>query len=491
MTIDIKKTGIAMAWILSLAAILPFVVLFNFNHPLGVHEWDWITNWGGRWAGESFWAQQRHWYLTTMGRYSSTALMSLTDEWYTLGRFQALFALFYLLWGYGLYLLLRTTLRLSLKSTITILLGLLLAYLHQLSGPYDTIYRYTSVLTYQTGLLALFIWLAALYRAFTTRTSLIFQWLVLPLLAIFAVGTNEITLVTINLVWGTVLLVSRPPNIPLWFWILGFIIIGASLTAVLAPGNYQRMEAYQNTVEPGGIFLLTAEVTAFLWTDWILDGLWLPLTLLWLPFAWRLADNGYRLFHHPAAWLGFIVLLIPIALFPLLWGTRGASLPERIVDMLYLTVLLGWLGACVALCRQWRGKWPNYAPVLKPPLIVLISLWAFGQVFFQGLQIDRTTGKKKSAWDLVEVDANIGRAWKVLLSGKAQKYDQEMQRQYAVLEQCKVPICQVPPPSDPPAFLYESLSDRRTKTGDPFMGKYFAPTIKKVVYQQPAAKRQK
>lgn len=122
----------------STLVVLPFLFLCLYWHPVGTHGVDWISNWGGKYDAMGWWAQQADWYQTTMGRYSSTALLSTVSYWYSLhtarivvlgihlGLVACLYYFFRCLYGNG-----------KRSNSAVCALAVMALYLNQLSNPYD------------------------------------------------------------------------------------------------------------------------------------------------------------------------------------------------------------------------------------------------------------------------------------------------------------------------------------------------------------------
>ena len=132
-------------------AWLPFLWLSFYNVPIGMHEWEWMTDYAGRFTG-SWWELQQHLYLNVMGRYTSNGLLSLTSYWCTLSSFPYFFFFWQLAWVLSILFLLRAVFRNdSWWLAIGLTFGIQVLYLFQLEDVYDSLYRFTALLTYQAG----------------------------------------------------------------------------------------------------------------------------------------------------------------------------------------------------------------------------------------------------------------------------------------------------------------------------------------------------
>ncbi len=442
--------GWALA-IASLVAVLPFLLLCAYWHPVGTHAVDWISNWGGRYEGFSYWGQQLDWYRTTMGRYTSTALLSTTHYWYSLPVARCLFAALHLLLGGAIYYCVSGAFRTGVRTHVVITLAVLALYVSNLSNPYDSLYRLTGLLIYQTGLVATLLLAGLLCRG---RIG----WAAVAV--VFAVGTNEISLVQCGgLLIG---LVAYRPKFLLRsdsriLWVAALI---AASVALAAPGNWVRAELYQTSTHslPESLALVLA-TGLFTWLSWLSSTALLPLVLLGSSALPRVTLSQRNFFI-----LGSGTLLLPFVSFaPVLLATRGESFPKGIADWQIIPVAL--LLAVLVASR------PRYAlSVWQSALLVLL----FALVSTLGrTSIDRRRdGAVRSSWERIVLTAPPGRAWQQLLSGQSAAYSESVQRQYWQIDRCGQSVCRVSPlNAQTDNYLYDASYDRRIGTeGDRWFG---------------------
>lgn len=446
-------------------AVVPFLVLVAFWHPLGTHAVDWASNWGEQFVGVSWWEQQMYWYNTTMGRYASTAMMSSTSYWYTLGGARLLVGLLNLGVGVASWRLLRAVFPSLRRATVTVVtLSIAALFVQQLSSPYDTFYRLSGLLTYQAGLIA-----------FLVATRLFLRkkwWLAVPVI-FFAVGTNEITLLHCGALCGLALLFY--PSIrktPGGVAVLLISLAGAAI-ALLAPGNWVR-STYYDVASPDKLHLiaLVAGVSIFTWAGWIGSTVLVPLLLLLRPYLPLVKASRFQ----TIMLLLLTLLWLPVSLAPVIIATQGDSLPEGIVDWQIIPVfmLLLWLSATM--------------PTYKLPAVVKFGLVLFitGSFFLTGLGIDRGRDRVyASSVDRIEISSPAGRAWLQLLRGTPNTFSQSAFIQYEAIRNCTAEICLVPPMEGTEEnFLYDPLYDRRTSgSGDRRFGYLFGQGGKSVKVQ--------
>ncbi len=442
----------ATGWVLVLSSvlcILPFLIFCGYWHPVGTHAVDWISNWGGKYDNIDWWAQQLDWYRTTMGRYSSTALLSTVERWYRLPTLRLVVLLLHLLLGGALYYVISPLLRGSgIKWVAT--LTVLALYLSQLSNPYDSLYRLTGLFIYQTGLIGTLLLAGLLWRGRS--------YLAIPVI-VWTVGTNEISLLHTGLLVGSYLLLTpaclRKPQG--WALILTWGFCAA--IALLAPGNWVRAELYSSAAfSTGALVGVTIASAGYLMLTWLSSTTLIPLLVL-------VACLGPRIelsLRQRILAVGAALVLPVLSLAPVLFATRGDSLPEGITDWQIIpTVLLLGLVA-LSLPR------PRLSPAVGAALAVFVGM----ANLLGGLSVDRgREGGPRSPVERMVIASPPGAAWWQLATGKAQEYAQSVERQYEAILTCEAGTCFVPPVTELSTFLYAPSYDRRIKAhGDPWFG---------------------
>lgn len=323
-------------------------------------------------------AAQRDWFLHWSGRYSSTALISafglasdiLTTYSPALGVAQLVTpgAFFLFLWA----------LPLQGYSWRMRLIMSLVAYLIFLTGLPDTgqyLYWAMGVADYGLGNVALLLLLAVVVnqecRAVRGITVSWLRFVLASLFAVVAVGTNELTLVSVLtlLMLGTALSLRwRRQSLGFWGALLGVAVI-ASGVSILAPGNLARLQeiAGNESMRPSAL------VAAALWLPWF--GLrlayWSANPALWVSGwlvliasrewsrAWLYQDSVFirPWLWVPAVWLGLLLGLTGIG-----FAINHYPLPERAESTLWILFLLGWYPSFVILAHYLGG-----AQVIRNP----------------------------------------------------------------------------------------------------------------------------
>jgi hypothetical protein len=446
---------------LAALTLLPFLLLVMYWHPVGTHGFDWISNWGGRYDEVTWLDQQLEWYMTTMGRFTSTALLSATNFWYSLSAARLSLALFLLSTPISIAWVIRG-LQPRIKVGTSLVWGSLVTalWLGQLSNPYDSLYCWSGVFTYHTGLLLTLGLAGALLRN---------RFWLSALLAFFAVGTNEISLVQC---WGIlfvyVFLSSnnwRQPD----FWGVSICLLLGTGIALLAPGNFARLQLYPGQISYFSAGLVTVGSSIYLWTGWVGSGL-IPLFLI---FVWQSKFSIVKL--PPARWkflLGVLVFTVPISIAPVIMATRGASFPEGIADWQIIPISLLVFYLASAIPKRRMPVWSQ----------VLVGLALLMPTLFSGLSIDRSQDSIISSYtERIMVTGNAGLAWLQLANGTARNYSAAVKNQYEAAQKAEEDLVIVAPlPRVRSNFLYDSSYDRRGRaTGEPYFGAVIGrPTIR-------------
>src|SRR5688500_7605569 len=159
-------------------------------------------------------------------------------------------------------------------------------YLFQLEDVYDSLYRFTALLTYQAG--TLFGMIAArffiYYEQKGKKNKTVFT--VGLTFMVLAVGTNEVSMLIVLIASSVLFLYQKINKKMASTAYLVALVIGiiASVVVVVAPGNGLRMESEDGGMDVFRLFYLTISTSAFIWFDWIGSVVFILLTILAIPF---------------------------------------------------------------------------------------------------------------------------------------------------------------------------------------------------------------
>jgi len=474
---------LALVWI-------PFLWLSWYNVPIGMHEWDWMTNEAGKLA-LPWWEQQQYIYTEVMGRYTSNAFLLLTSFWCTLQSFPVFFFCWHLAWIFILMMAIKSIAsEYSWKTCFLLMTGIQTLYVFYLQDVYDSLFRFTGVLTYQFGFLLLLLSSIFFIRAESKQKSSTGYILLAFLFLGLSIGTNEMSMLYGVLGTGTLWMYTRfivKRHSRIYFAAFLFSICCA-LIVIMAPGNIVRLQSEHGGMNMLNLIFSTLGASVYLWFDWLSNGMLIWVSLLTIPVLGLKDENSrFTLFNDFRPWLGLLLLIVPLSMGLLMYSTGGDTFPERIIDHLFIHVLFLWLGLLISLSRKFHL--PEVASQLGKNKILqfgyfILLLVTSLHVFGDGISVDRSDKSNHRKYlSLIQSNSNITNAWLTLWKDEAQTYRQESLYQLSLLRQCHADTCYIAAPSILPKMLYDPLSDRRNRRGDPFIGYYFNPEIKFVKYQ--------
>jgi hypothetical protein len=454
-----------------------------------MHEWEWITNRADQ-LPSNWWEIQKYFYTTEMGRYSSTAILSLSSFWCTLSTFPIFFFVWQLLWMITLIGLIRSWLpKISLKISLFLALGIQIFYLAQLEDVYDTMFRYTGVITYQFGTWFYMIAFIFLSRIVNEAGNSTINFIGLTLSLAFCVGTNEISMIISLISCASVMIVLfKSKNQSRYYGVITLLVaIVCSLLVLLAPGNTARIHAEQGTMDILNWIMVTIGATTFVWFDWIADGYFLGMTFVFIPLLAMAVDSPSKIFNDYRPWLWTLISIVPVSLSLLLYSTGANAFPERVIDLLFIHAALLWIGLLISLDRKYSFL-QEFQHWMKNRSFKLVfcagCIFFLLNVFGNGLSINRSDKEHKHQYlTLLKSDSNPLNAWLTIFKGEAQSYHAEFIANLNTLNTCNADTCYMQKPQYLPHQLYDPLSDRRNRKGDPYIGYYFHQNIKMVRYE--------
>ncbi len=385
-------------------SILPFLLISIFNNPTAD---DFCYNCQSRDLG--FWNAQISQYTNWTGRYFSSAILSIEPLVsgsfliYKLIPIIILISLFVSI--YHLISLLFTNLK---KRDFYILTFLIMTmYLFQMPTISKGFYWLAGSITYQvSNILAIFLF-CFLIKFIKTNKLL---YLILSILfSVLAVGTNEVSMLFINIIVGVIFIFKSIQKKKIHYPILILLIFTFifSLLVIKSPGNTIRADYYPNKEQFFySIYKSILAVKSYL-------GIWLPFiilfTLLYFEYFNKNINTRASIFFNvnPVIVL-ILVLTIPfIGFFTGYWSV-GRIPPFRTINIIYFYFLIGLIYLTFVMFYKLKkgqknfifySKWVKY-------LLFLILIIQFGQ------------------------KNNIRTAYSDLLNGKAYKYDLELKNRY-------------------------------------------------------------
>ncbi|MEM8523781.1 MAG: DUF6056 family protein [Bacteroidota bacterium] len=462
----------------SFLLLLPVVILAFFNHPLSVHDWDWPVQFGK--IDYTFWQHQAYHYQELSGRYFTTFLLGLTPYWFNLTTFK-FFPIILIISTFGglSYLIRSVKANISKKQASSFALLILLLWFSGLSGMFEMVFTLSSGFQYWSACILFLFWLGLLLRV--EKEQSLGKVIALFLLTIAINASNEINMLLLNLsllIYGIQTFINSR-KVPKWLILLGIIALISSLLMVAAPANFKRIETYPGSGKV--LFALGFSLPVMLqnFITWLVNTPILALSiLLWQPIKNALVTIDFPLLRREKLkWIIGTTLVLqyfPLAL--LFYASGPNSLPERIIDVLYLQFILCWFLILGNLIKNY-----NLRINFKVPAFLEIGLAAYIFLFalFNPLKINRNLDAPsdlslQSLTQFIQIDNNFGQAWLSILDGNAADYHRSNLENYELLQECEDRKCYLPKPERRPSLLYQDIFDRRNDPdGEHNMSWYF------------------
>ena len=439
----INRYEIALGGI-AVLLIFPFLVLSFFCHP---QNDDYVF---AKWTmSDGFVRSNIRWYSLWTGRYFSTALASMNPiVWKSIAAYKAVAACTVVLAVSAVYFFVASILEREIPRMRKLLIaGIMVAvYLYNMPAVNPGLYWMTGSMTYQMGnILFAFLlgWLIRIVRAETNRQRSL-SIAASCLLVFLASGTNEVTMILVLLLTLFVAVYSSWYNRTLYLpTVLVFLVSLASCLLVMkAPGTTLRFgNAQHDAVRAfAGSFVYGFTYAG----EWLFTSPLLLFSVLLIPF---MAEHPLLYPQRAVNSLASIVLFIFlyfVLFFPALYST--GLLVARTVNSICFFFHIGYFLSVyfvVSHCVR-SGKTLFFSLSRRFELIVLISIVA---LFFVG-------------------SSNTKTAYEDLISGRAQRFDRDMNERYRLIAQCHSYVCEVPPLTATPVSL-NFFSDPVDELNDP------------------------
>ncbi|WP_224997919.1 DUF6056 family protein [Cesiribacter sp. SM1] len=437
-TAKLRYKELFYALILVLPALLPFLLISQYNHPSAD---DFCYSHRSRDFG--FWTFQEYLYTTWTGRYGATALLSLsTIDPDSLLFYRLMPILLFVSFGASIYLFLKKLLP-AAAATDRLVLSLLIFFLYivRLPNIAEAFYWISGSLTYQlasTLCLLLFALILHLHEQHKQHKR-VFYTILGSIICIVIVGLNETSMLLLccTLFLWLAIRSYRQRGLDKPLLVLLLVTIAASLVVILAPGNAVRMSAKPQRFD---VFLSVYGPIRYSITyivHWLPFSV--PLLLLFSGLLVRIAGNIRQYYRLPvvsrkhlyllaATVLGFIAL----GFLPSFWGQGGAP-PARTVNLIYVVYIFGGLALVLAFLVYLQTKHISI-PRLSSVQRLMLAVLLLGMLVFWGNRVST--------------------AYQDLAKGTARAYSQEMQQRYSHIRSCTAEGCIVPSLEHKPKTIY-------------------------------------
>jgi len=277
--------------------------------------------------------------------------------------------------------------------------------------------------------------------------------------AMCIVGCNEISLIITCLcvTFFTVYQHTRHKPDYGYFIAITAVCYMAAAIAAFAPGNFERLNHQQ---EYSGSLLWTfaggAAIAGIYTFQWLLQVV--IATLIYIPL-WgnTLAENvagkqGWGDVNLKRTVIFFIASLVIVQLFTV-WAAGGSNI-GRIENVIYLFFILGYFFILQVYLVQRAIKTGGEAVTINPVLRNLaIGLFIIA---------------------LFNINNNISTAWLDVVSGKAKKYNQQLDERAVMASHCTQDTCIVPPLTTIPKTIFFTDIKSTTDSIDLWMNQAYS-----------------
>jgi hypothetical protein len=308
-------------------------------------------------------------------------------------------------------------------------------HLHAMPDIAEGYYWYTGAVTYQLANALFLVYLALLLRLHR-RPSLPGRCLAAALLFLL-IGFNEVMmlLMVVGHVVLLLLLRMRREGLPSWLWMLLAIALTGAALMILAPGNAVRSDRFplRHQLFPSVVMSL-AQTARFL-LIWCSSPVVVGLAGLFIVEHERLRER----FPLPALvgwanpWLPLLAIpsVVFLCVFPSYWST-GVLGQYRTLNVACFLALPLLFVALAHLMPRMPLSWSKHFRRKEAHMVFML-------IIVLGLAASR----------------NGGRATEDLLTGRAERSDQQLWQRYALLERSRPDgIIELPPIADAPRSLY-------------------------------------
>ena len=421
-------------------AIVPYAALMAFAHPVA----DDLA-FAAAANVEGFWPALRIQYFSWNGRFASDVL-ALLDPIQTgsvLAYRLTLFALFLLTFA-ALYALVRVVTRpaLTRREALACALGLGGVYVSQTPALGETFYWFTGAVVYQVACIAGALQIASFLEATRDDVSGTGRRLYAALAAVLivvVVGLNEVAMLMVVIFYTVA---------AAWAWrngraavtrtafVMLAVALGASALVVGSPGNAMRETMYPAHRSLVGSVGNTLLQTVRFGVGWVTSGTLVLATILYLPFAERVAAAHAGLSRlgdrFGVALVALPFAAIPVSVFPAYWAT-GVLGQHRTVSVGFFAFLMLWFACVTAAIGSGGGgssipRRPGLKPAIAAALVAAIGFGGNGYT--------------------IAAD---------FLYRRPQRFSAEMDARAAALDACRTAsdrACRVPPSVNVPESIF-------------------------------------
>jgi hypothetical protein len=451
----------AFYWLLvatGIYVLLPFFLIAQYNQP-SADDYSGAVRDAHQTFSAVFWDTYLHWsgryFATLVARINPLLFHSLVAyRWYAVLLIVAFVA--------ALFVLIRVLIAefFTRLQSLALCCLLLFLYFTVLPGTAEGFYWFSGAYIYQTANIFNMVLVAAVVKLQRSSSSpeRALYFLMAAVAGLAAIGCNEISLI-ITCCFTTGLAVNKYYSIKKHdklLWLLVMIFILAACASVFAPGNFLRMDDWQEySKSPLWAIAGAGGITVIYITQWAVP--LLIATVLYMLFfgnviAAKMGEQGRSAGIKPLHSIAFsIVLFLLLQLFTV-WVAGGSNL-GRIENVIYLYFLLAWFFNVQLLMNKYYSRQKPLSVFAKPMLVIVTALFLM---------------------NVFDINNNISTAYVDVLSGKAKRYDEQLNERLLYVKNCKADTCLVPPLNDLPKTIFFTDIKCTTDTIDFWMNKAYS-----------------
>lgn len=422
-----------------LLAAVPLLGLAFFNHPAIADDYcfaDTVIRFG-------FWQAQRYYYDGWTGRYFHNFFVHANPLiWHWNGGYHIFPILMVVFMWLANLRLVRQLGRgvLSWKEQIVAASGLAFVCLSSLASISEFVFWYTGLASYGLSSIFMITLLGVLIQHDRQGFGLSGWVLAEAALLLAIIGSSEVStvLVVSFLVMMALCQLLYRRRIPVVTILLLLVAVVGCYYLFTAPGNAIRINGNPNSRNLAFSIKESLRFSLTYLPRQLLTSTLLPVTLLFLPVAYRLTNvesAARKYFHvHPlltlAYWLGTLFVLTLLHY----WGVGLPPIP-RILNVINLVFVFGWLYH-VAQAMRWLR------PLINRNLFMTEYRWPSVSLAVVWLAV------------MSLLNPMMRLTWDDLLSGRARRYDRMMEQRYVQMKTSPADVVLMPPLADVPKSLF-------------------------------------
>jgi len=396
--------------------IIPFIILSFYVHPCwDDFEYSEIAYRNG------FFHSQYIWYETWSGRYFSTAVLSSINPllFRSIPGYKIITTIFILLFIVSVYYLVSeiASENINIKKKLICTLSFCYLFVYGLPASDLALFWLASTVIYQFANIMMIVLTALFIRFIKNRNEGVSKGLMISIcLLIFAIeGSNEVSMLTTTIFFAVVftgnLILTRKFDKYLFIFAVAAVI--SFLLVYLAPGNDYRLTTSPDSHQ----LFFSLKNSAIDLIKFIIYRIYnLPLlifTVLFISFYYKLISvkkhGDIKVIINPLHSVVLYLIILFSGIFVSYWSL-GTSTPYRTLNVIYFIFLLGWFLNIVIIINYLYSKEKiklNFIPGYAYVLLCLAVLFSF-----------------------MKETGSIKIAYRDLISGKAQKFDAQLNDRY-------------------------------------------------------------